>query len=72
MIIGICGKSGSGKSTLAKKIMEDKKNVVYLEIDKVGHNALNNQKAVEEVIKVFGDDVVKENKVNRKKLGEIV
>ena len=72
MIIGITGKSGSGKSTLARKIMAIKTNSVYLEIDKVGHNALSNQKAIEEVIKVFGKDVVKDNKVDRKKLGEIV
>lgn len=72
MIIGITGKSGSGKSTLARKIMAIKTNSVYLEIDKVGHNALSNPKAIEEVIKVFGKDVVKDDKVDRKKLGEIV
>ncbi len=72
MIIGITGKSGSGKSTLARKIMTIKTNSVYLEIDKVGHNALSNPKAIEEVIKVFGKDVVLDNKVDRKKLGEIV
>ena len=72
MIIGITGKSGSGKSTLARKIMETNNNIVYLEMDKVGHNALNNPKVIEEVIKIFGEEVIKENKVDRKKLGEIV
>lgn len=72
MIIGITGKSGSGKSTLARKIMEIKNNSVYLEMDKVGHNALTNPKVIEEVIKTFGKEVIKDDKVDRKKLGEIV
>ena len=72
MIIGITGKSGSGKSTLARKIMEIKNNSIYLEMDKVGHNALTNPKVIEEVIKTFGKEVIKDDKVDRKKLGEIV
>ena len=49
MIIGICGKSGSGKSRLAREIMKLSKNeVVHLDIDKVGHNALTPKEAQEE------------------------
>ena len=72
MIIGICGKSGSGKSTLAKTIKEKHENAVYLEIDKVGHNALRDKKAKEELVKIFGENILNDNVVDRKKLGEIV
>ena len=73
MMIGICGKSGCGKSTLAKKIIKlsDKK-YVHLEIDKVGHHVLLVPEVQEELVKAFGQEVLKEGMVDRKKLGEIV
>lgn len=73
MIIGICGKSGSGKSTLAKHIIELTNNrAIHLDIDEVGHDVLRLQDVQEELIKTFGEDVVKDNIVDRKKLGQIV
>ncbi len=73
MIIGICGKSGSGKSTLANQIIELTNNkAIHLDIDKVGHNVLLLPEVKEELINSFGESVIKENIVNRKKLGEIV
>lgn len=73
MIIGICGKSGCGKSTLARQIIESKSNkTVHLDIDKVGHNVLLLDEVKDELANAFGKEVVKENVVDRKKLGEIV
>ena len=73
MIIGICGKSGSGKTTLANQIIELTNNeAVHLDIDKVGHRVLLLPEVQEELINSFGESVVKENIVDRKKLGEIV
>ena len=73
MIIGICGKSGSGKSTLSNLIKEFSINeCVHLDIDKVGHEVLLFPEVMKELIRVFGESVVKENMVDRKKLGEIV
>ena len=72
MIIGICGKSGSGKSTLSNLIKEEYKNVCTLEIDKVGHNALLDEAVKKELVNNFGFIIIEDNKVNRKKLGEIV
>ena len=73
MIMGICGKSGSGKSTLAKSIEEvSTRDVVHLEIDKVGHRALLNEEVKKELINKFGEHIIKGNNVNRKKLGDIV
>ena len=72
MIIGICGKSASGKSTLTKEIIKLNSNSCSLEIDKIGHEVLTYDEVKEELIKTFGNDVVNQNIVNRKKLGEIV
>lgn len=73
MIIGICGKSGSGKSTLANQIIELTDNkAIHLDIDKVGHRVLLLPEVQEELVSSFGESVVKENTVDRKKLGEIV
>lgn len=72
MIIGICGKSGSGKSTLAKILKTNHKNVVHLDIDKVGHNALEKKEAKEELIQTFGEEILNQKYIDRKKLGQKV
>lgn len=73
MIIGICGKSGCGKSTLANQIIELTDNkAIHLDIDKAGHRVLLLPEVQEELVSSFGESVVKENNVDRKKLGEIV
>ena len=73
MIIGICGKSGCGKSTLANQIIALTNNkATHLDIDKVGHSVLLMPEVKQELIKVFGESIVKDNMIDRKKLGEIV
>ncbi len=73
MIIGICGKSGSGKSTLANQIIELKNNkAIHLDIDKVGHSVLLLPEVKKELINSFGESIVEENIIDRKKLGKIV
>lgn len=73
MIIGICGKSGCGKSTLARGIMEVRgSEVVHLDIDKVGHNVLLIDEVKNELINNFGDSIIDDCHIDRKKLGEVV
>ena len=72
MIIGICGNSGSGKSTLAKLITEKHPNALHVEVDKIGHKALLNERVKEELIKSFGEALLVDGNVDRKKLGDIV
>lgn len=73
MIIGICGKSGSGKSTLAKQIIElTNHEAIHLDIDKVGHKVLLLKEVKEELINSFGNSIINDNNIDRKKLGEII
>ena len=73
MIIGICGRSGSGKSTLSNYIIDSvKEEAVHLDIDKVGHKVLLFPEVQDVIIESFGEKIVKDNAVDRKKLGEIV
>ena len=73
MIIGICGKSGSGKSTLANQIIEATNHkAIHLDIDKIGHNVLTIDEVKKELIKSFGDSIIKEEKIDRKELGELI
>ena len=73
MIIGICGKSGSGKSTLAKQIIElTNHEAIHLDIDNVGHKVLLLKEVKEELINSFGNSIINDNNIDRKKLGEII
>lgn len=73
MIVGICGKSGCGKSTLANQIVELTNNkAIHLDIDKIGHSVLLLPEVKENIINSFGESVIKENVVDRKKLNRIV
>lgn len=72
-LIGITGKSGSGKSTLAN-CLSNKLNCLYVDTDKVCHEALNNKEIIEKLKVIFGLDIFDRNtqNINRKLLGKIV
>ncbi len=73
MIIGICGKSCSGKSTLSDYLIQIYKDkAAYLEIDKIGHKALEIEEVQRELVKCFGESILDGGKVSRKRLGDIV
>lgn len=72
MIIGICGKSGSGKSTLSKTLIKEYKNAIHLDIDKIGHKVLMIEKVKKELIKSYGNNILTDKNIDRKKLGDIV
>lgn len=72
MIICICGKSGSGKSSIAKKITEEIPNSIHIDIDKIGHKSHNDECVKANLINTFGDNILTNKIINRKKLGKIV
>ena len=69
MIIGLTGGIASGKSTIAKKMSE--RGAFVLDADKLGHRVYEpSRKAFDQVIEVFGGDIVSETgEIDRKVLG---
>lgn len=67
MIIGLTGKSCSGKDYVSKLFGED---FVVIDEDHLGHLALDKNK--DKLVLAFGDAILTEGKVDRKKLGPIV
>lgn len=67
-IIGISGQTGAGKSTFAK-ILCTQLNGEYIDVDSLGHILLENAKTIKELTKNFGEDILTDSKIDRKKLG---
>jgi dephospho-CoA kinase len=68
LIVGVLGIAGSGKSTLSDVFQEKGFNIISL--DEIGHRILDEEK--DRVTYFFGDDILSENKIDRKKLGNLV
>lgn len=72
MLIGICGKSGSGKSSIANQITNKYKNVVHLDIDTIAHKSHQDEFVKKELVETYGEEILTNNQIDRKKLGKIV
>lgn len=71
-IIGVTGKSGSGKTTFAELLAKKLKGK-YIDIDKIGHQALFQKEILDELCNRFGREILDANgNLDRKKIGEIV
>ena len=71
-IIGITGNSGSGKSTISK-ILQGKCNGIIIDADEIAKNmACSDSKYLQEIANVFGTDVISNNKLDRKKMADII
>ena len=70
MIIGITGSIACGKSTVSGYLKS--KDYVVIDADKIGHEALDSDYIKEKLILTFGNDILENNKINRRKLGELV
>ena len=68
MIVGITGKYCSGKNAVAAEF--EKRGYFHIEVDKLGHAALDLKK--DEIEKAFGSSVISDGTVNRAALGKIV
>ncbi len=69
MILGITGNSGVGKSFLIQNLKVD---YFLIDADKIGHKCLLMTECKAEIVSVFGNEVLENDEINRKKLGEIV
>ncbi len=71
-IIGITGNSGSGKSTVSKMISENY-NAKIIDADRIAKETTkNNGEYLQAIRQAFGEDVIKNNELDRKKLADIV
>lgn len=68
MIVGLTGKSCSGKDYFASLLDSDK--FFIIDEDEVGHAALEEQKDL--IVEAFGDSIITDGFIDRKKLGPVV
>ncbi len=69
-IIGITGGSGAGKSHISEKLRE--LGFFVVDADAVAHESINGKACMEELAREFGSGVVKDGRIDRKKLGKAV
>ena len=71
-IIGITGNSGSGKSTISKLISKNYEAKI-IDADKIEKEMTkNNGEYLQAIRQAFGNEVIKNNELDRKKLADIV
>ncbi len=71
-IIGITGNSGSGKSTISKLISKNYEAKI-IDADKIAKEMTkNNGEYLQAIRQAFGNNVIKNNELDRKKLADIV
>ncbi|GAA0105266.1 dephospho-CoA kinase [Paraclostridium sordellii] len=71
VVIGLTGNIGCGKSSLSKILKDNSLDIIDADI--ISREIMSNNKLLEEVFKVFGEDVKdKDGTLNRKKLASIV
>ncbi len=77
IVISVIGKAGSGKTTILKTFLRILQNqdlkAMVIEVDTIGHQCLVDEEVKSSIGEAFPKQVFDENnKINRKKLGEIV
>ncbi len=72
MIICLSGKSGSGKSTVADLFCNISSSFLPIDIDLISHKIIDYPKISHDLVKTFGNTILKEGKIDRKELGRIV
>ncbi|HHI87510.1 MAG: dephospho-CoA kinase [Candidatus Cloacimonas sp. 4484_140] len=70
IIIGITGGIASGKSAVADFFIN--KGVPVIDADEIGHEILRDESIKNQIISCFGDSILNDGDIDRKKLGRIV
>lgn len=72
MVIGITGNSGSGKSEISK-ILAEKINAKIIDADKIVKKLSEpGNKYYKKIVELFGNEVLENNILNKKKIAEII
>ncbi len=66
--IVLTGGIATGKSTVAQLFLED--DFVLIDADKIAHNMLDRHQ--DKIVELFGDNYIKEGRVDRKSLGSLI
>ena len=66
---GITGPIGAGKTTLAEILVRS--GAKNLEVDQIGHALLARNEVQEHLVRVFGDSIVMDAGIDRRRLGEL-
>lgn len=70
--IGVTGNSGSGKSTFSK-ILANKLNAAVIDADEIAKKiAKRGEEYYEKIVEIFGNEILKENEIDRKNLANII
>ncbi len=72
MLISLVGKSGCGKTTISNKLKSLDNRIIHIDVDKISHQVLEYPEVVERIKNEISKDTIKDNKVDRKKLGKVV
>ena len=67
-VVGISGQTGAGKSTLAE-IMSSEGFGKNIEVDNLGHQLLKEKATIQQLVEAFGDEILTDSQIDRKKLG---
>ncbi|MCD6408662.1 dephospho-CoA kinase [bacterium] len=70
ILVGITGIFGSGKTSVAS--IFKKENIPVISCDEIVHQLLEMPQIIEEVKEILGPDVAKGNKLDRKKMAQII
>lgn len=68
--IAVTGGIGTGKSQVCRIFSE--KGIPVFSADQLGHKALKNKAVISSLIKLFGNSIMEDDKVDRQKLSELV
>jgi len=69
-LIAITGGIASGKTVVSKWFEEQQFQVIY--VDKIGHDLFNEKYFIDQIEKIFGNDLIITGSVDREKLGRII